>query len=174
MEDGAVLFSLSLAASGGPAGMSISCLIANLLAFMPIAGAPDAWDSHATYAGIELLRRHWEERGQRKFYLYGIGTDFRKLKYPFILYDFLPVAKVIDRFASVCSDRGFHEIFTLIGSNASEDGRLHIGSMQQAWKGRSFAKKWQPSTWLSLLVLRIPKRGGLQPCITGKKGVLSI
>lgn len=32
----------------------------------------------------QKLFRHWEERGRVKHFLFGIGTDYKKLKYPMI------------------------------------------------------------------------------------------
>ncbi len=34
-------------------------------------------------------------RGQKKYFLFGIGTDFHKLKYPLIWYDILHVSDVL-------------------------------------------------------------------------------
>jgi hypothetical protein len=51
-------------------------------------------DSGAVEVGNEVLLRHWARAYERKLFLFGTGSDFRKIKYPFVWYDILHVAKV--------------------------------------------------------------------------------
>jgi len=45
--------------------------------------------------GVHTLLEHWQRQQERKIYLFGIGTDFRKLKYPFVWYDILHVVEAL-------------------------------------------------------------------------------
>ena len=45
-----------------------------------------------------------------------------------------------------------------VTAQADEDDRYTAGSMYLAWKDWSFADKKIPSSWISLLVLRVVKR----------------
>ena len=95
---------------------------------------------------------------ERKIYLFGVGTDFRKLKYPFIWYDILHVTDVLSRLPFVHTDPRFQEMVETITAQANGEGRYTAGSMYRAWKGWSFADKKSPSPWLTFLVLRVIKR----------------
>lgn len=86
-----------------------------------------------------------------------VGSDFRKLKYPFVWYDILHVAEVLGRFPFVHGDDRFREMMGAILAQGGPDGRYTAGSMYRAWKGWSFADKKRPSPWLTLLVLRLQR-----------------
>ncbi len=142
----------------GPGRKEDPCPIANVYALKAVSLVPELVDSPATRAGVEMLLSHWEKRGERKFYLFGVGTDFRKLKYPLIWYDILHVTDVLSRFPFVRPDPRFREMLTAITGQADDEGRYTAGSIYQAWKGWSFADKKRPSPWLSFLVSRLVKR----------------
>jgi hypothetical protein len=91
-----------------------------------------------------------------------MGTDFKKLKYPFVWYDILHVVEVLSHFPYVYADPRFREMIKTITSQAGPQGRYTASSMYRAWKGWSFADKKNPSPWLTFLVLRIQKRVGLE------------
>jgi hypothetical protein len=142
----------------GPGRKSDPCPIANVIALKALSLVPDRVYSRATCAGAEMLLSHWQNQGERKFYLFGIGTDFRKLKYPFIWYDILHVVEVLSRFPFVHADSRFGEIMKEITVQADEQGCYTAASIYRAWQGWSFADKKQPSPWLTFLVLRVQKR----------------
>ena len=136
----------------GPGRKADPCPIANVYALKALAQAPGMLNSSTTRTGAETLLWHWEHQTERKLYLFVIGTDFRKLKYPFIWYD------VLSRFPFVHTDPRFREMVKAITAQADENGRYTAGSMYRAWKGWSFANKKTPSPWLTFLVLRVVKR----------------
>jgi hypothetical protein len=139
----------------GPGRKDDPCPIANVYALKALALMPDLVDSRAARTGAEMLLGHWERQAERKLYLFGIGSDFRKLKYPFVWYDVLHVADVLSRFPFVHVDPRFGEMVEAITAQADANGRYTAGSMYQAWKGWSFADKKNPSPWLTFLVRRI-------------------
>lgn len=142
----------------GPGRKDDPCPIANVYALKALSLVPAYLDSSATRQGVEMLLHHWERRGDVKHYLFGIGSDFRKLKYPFIWYDILHVMDVLSRFPFTCNDPRLADMLDTLVNQANEQGRFRAGSLYQAWKGWSFADKKQPSPWLTLLVTRIRKR----------------
>jgi hypothetical protein len=144
----------------GPGRKSDPCPIANVYALKALSQVPELRDSPATRAGAEMLLWHWEHRRERKLFLFGAGTDFRKLKYPFVWYDVLHVVDVLSRFPFVHGDAHFQELLQTVTAQADEQGRYTAGSMYRAWKGWSFADKKTPSPWLTFLVLRVQKRTG--------------
>ncbi|OIO88711.1 MAG: hypothetical protein AUK03_15820 [Anaerolineae bacterium CG2_30_64_16] len=142
----------------GPGRREHPCPIANVYALKALAQVPELRDAPAARAGAEMLLSHWQERGQQKYFLFGIGADFRKLKYPFVWYDILHVAEVLSHFPVTRADPRFQEMVDAIAAQADEAGRFTAGSMYQAWKGWSFADKKRPSPWLTFLALRVLRR----------------
>jgi len=142
----------------GPGRKADPCPIVNVYALKALSLLPDQRHSLATRTGAEMLLGHWQRQKERKIYLFGIGTDFRKLKYPFVWYNILHVVEVLSRFPWVRDDPRFQEMLTVITAQADAHGRYTAGSMYRAWKGWDFANKKQPSPWLTFLVLRILKR----------------
>ncbi len=142
----------------GPGRRSDPCPIVNVYALKALAQVPELFDSTAARTGAEMLLWHWEHQGERKIYMFGIDTNFRKLKYPFVWYDVLHVVEVLSRFPFVHSDPRFQEMMETITAQADAEGRYTAGSMYRAWKGWSFADKKHPSPWLTFLVLRIQRR----------------
>ena len=142
----------------GPGRKADPCPIANVYALKALSQVPELLDSPATRTGVEMLLWHWENQSGRKIYLFGIGTTFRRLKYPFVWYDILHVVDVLSRFPFVHPDPRFQEMVETITNQADEQGRYTAGSMYKAWKGWSFADKKNPSPWLTFLVLRVQRR----------------
>ena len=144
----------------GPGRRSDPCPIVNVHALKALSRVPHMIDSQSARIGVEMLLWHWEHQEERKLYLFGIGTDFRKLKYPFVWYDILHVVDVLSRFPFVYHDQRFREMVDTITEQADKEGHYTANSMYRAWKGWSFADKKNPSPWLTFLVLRILKRRG--------------
>lgn len=142
----------------GPGRKADPCPIANVYALKALSQVPTLIDCHASRTGAEMLFWHWEHQRERKIYMFGIGSDFRKLKYPFIWYDILHVVDVLSQLPFVYADNRFLEMVDVITSQADEHGRYRASSMYRAWQGWEFADKKSPSPWITFLVLRIRKR----------------
>jgi hypothetical protein len=142
----------------GPGRKNDPCPMANVLALKALSLVPGLVESRATRIGTEMLLSHWENRTERKFYLFGVGTDFRKLKAPFVWYDILHVADVLSRLPFLRGDPRFREMVKAITTQGNGEGRYTPSSTYMAWKGWPFADKRNPSPWLTFLVLRMLKR----------------
>ena len=147
----------------GPGRRADPCPIANLLALKALSLVPEAAQSEAVQRGVEMLLGHWEDQETRKYFLFGIGTQFRRLKYPLIWYDILHVVEVLSRYPVARKDPRLLEMLTELTSQAGPEGYYTAGSMYTAWKGWSFADKKEPSPWLTFLVLRIQWRFMSEP-----------
>lgn len=145
----------------GPGRLADPCPVANVYALKALSLVPGASNHSAVRKGAAMLLWHWEHRDECKFYLFGIGTTFRRLKYPFIWYDILHVVEALSRFPFLENDRRLREMLAVIEAQAGPDGRYTAGSMFRAWRDWSFADKKAPSPWLTFLVLRIQARMGL-------------
>ena len=145
----------------GPGRKADPCPIVNVYALKALAQAPELLDSPAARAGAEMLLWHWERQKERKIYLFGIGADFCKLKYPFVWYDILHVVDVLGRFPFIHADPRFQEMVEISREQADDQGRYTATSMYRAWKGWSFADKKNPSPWLTFLALRVQMRSSI-------------
>jgi len=142
----------------GPGRKSDPCPVANLFALKTLSLLPDQMNSPAAQAAGSALLECWERRVEKKPYLFGMGTDFRRLKYPYIWYDILHVAEVLSRYPYLHADARFREMLDIITAQADGAGRYTASSMYQSWKGWSFADKKHASPWITFLVLRMQKR----------------
>ncbi len=142
----------------GPGRREDPCPIVNVYALRALSHVPALQDSGAVHAAAETLLHHWKVREERKFYMFGIGTDFRKLKYPLVWYNLLNVLDALSRYPFVHADPRFQEMLSELTTQADDDGRYTATSMYRAWKDWSFADKKQPSPWLTFIALRIQKR----------------
>ena len=148
----------SLPRFSGPGRKDDPCPMATTYALKALAVAPDGPSSEATAAGVATLLDHWEHQREYKLKMFGIGTDFRKLRYPFVWYDILHVTDVLSRFPDARRDPRLAEMVTTITGQADDDGRYTAGAMFRSWKGWSFADKRAPSPWLTFLVNRVVHR----------------
>ena len=147
----------SLPKFSGPGRKADTCPIATTYALKALSLTPDL-GADAARRGTEALLAHWEDQKEYKLRMFGIGTDFRKLKYPYVWYDLLHVTDVLSRFPETHRDRRLGEMVAEIVAQADPENRYRPGSMYRAWQGWSFANKKQPSPWLTMLVLRIQAR----------------
>ena len=141
----------------GPGAKADPCPMATLLALKALACFPDQLNGLPALRAAEMLLQHFSSPPGTKYYLFGAGSDFRKLKYPFVWYDILHAAYILSRIPAVIPDPRFRAMLETILSQADSAGRYTPSSMYQARKGWSFADKKSPSPWLTFLVLRLQK-----------------
>jgi len=142
----------------GPGRREDPCPIANLLALKALSLSQLSKTAPAAASACKMLLWHWEHQSERKLYLFGIGTDFRKPKYPLLWYDILHAVEVLSRFPAVHADPRFAQMLDTLLEQTDEQGRLTARSMYRAWKGWDFADKKSPAPWLTFLLQRILKR----------------
>ena len=148
----------SLGKFRGPGRKDDPCPYANLIAVKSLLAGRKKNNAEALNTGVEMLLNHWEIRSDRKIYMFGIGTTYRRLKYPLIWYDILHVLDVLSRVPAVHGDPRFKEMVKVLIDSQEEDGRFKAGSVWKAWKDWDFGQKREPSPWITLLALRILKR----------------
>ena len=144
----------------GPGRREDHCPYANLLSLKALSLIQELQDSEVVRVGVETQLRHWEERHSRKYYLFGIGTDFQKLKYPHVWYDVLNVLDTLSRFPWIRRDERLLEMWGSVASKQRDDGLFVPESIWTAWKGWSFAQKKVPSPSITLRIALIAKRLG--------------
>ena len=142
----------------GPGRRDDPCPYATLIALRALSQVPDLRESEAARQGIETLLWHWSVQRERKLYLFGIGTDFRKPKYPLVWYDLLHVVDVLGYFPAARRDPRFQAMLGELMLQADEDGRFTARSMYKAWKGWDFADKKTPSPTITAAAWRAFQR----------------
>ncbi len=88
----------------GPGRKEDPCPFANLAMLKMLSEIEDLRDSPACRFGVETLLGLWSESASQHPYMFYMGTDFRKLKVPFVWYDLMHVLDVLSRFPWVRGD----------------------------------------------------------------------
>ncbi len=144
----------------GPGRKTDFCPYVNILAAKALSEHPDGLKSRAAKLACEALLTHWQERGEKKYFLFGIGTEFQKLKYPFVWYNILYMIDVLSRYRHIHSDKRFLEMVDVILSKADKDLRFKPESIFMVYKKQDFSNKKEYSRMITLTVLKILRRLG--------------
>jgi hypothetical protein len=142
----------------GPGKKDDPCPFATLAMLKALSAFEDLRDTPAAHTGVETLLNLWQESQTQHPYIFYMGTDFRKLKVPFVWYDLMHVLDVLSNFPWVVSDPRFLEMLELMKSKADDQGCFTLESIWTVWKGWDFGQKKVPSRWLTLMAWRIIKR----------------
>jgi hypothetical protein len=142
----------------GPGKKDDPCPYPNLIMLKMLIQLQNYKDSKETRVGAECLLNLWNNSLQLHPYMFFMGTDFRKIKAPFIWYDLLHVLDVLSQCSWLKNDPRLKDMVNVLISKADANGRFTPESEWTAWKGWDFAQKKQPSPWLTLQALKILKR----------------
>lgn len=145
----------------GPGRKDDPCPYANLMMLRLMSAFPDTAGSKEATTGIETALTLWEKSREKHPYQFYMGTDFRKLKLPFIWYDILHLAEILSRFPMVRKDERFLDILERIDERQGPQGRYVPGSVWTTWSGWDFCQKKEASRWITFAVLRIHQRVGI-------------
>ena len=141
----------------GPGRKNDPCPYATLIMLKALLQFPQWKDSKEAHTGAESLLYLWQKSRESHPYMFYMGTDFRKLKAPYIWYDILHVIDTLSQFCWLKNDPRLLEMERVVISKADKDGKYTPESEWKAWNGWDFGQKKQPSRWLTFLVLRIAK-----------------
>jgi hypothetical protein len=142
----------------GPGRKDDPCPYANLIMLKALANHPKWKNDKTCKNGAETLLQLWDQRKERKPFLFGMGTDFKKLKTPLIWYDILHITDVLTRFEWLHKDERLLEMIDIIKDKADENGLFKAESVWRAFKDWDFGQKKEPSPWISYLVYNIAYR----------------
>ncbi|MGD0709438.1 MAG: hypothetical protein ABSA51_13480 [Anaerolineaceae bacterium] len=113
----------------GPGRKGDPCPFANLAMLKALSVIEEYHDSTACHVGAETILELWKESSTQHPYMFYMGTDFRKLKVPFVWYDILHVLDVLSQFAWVRKDGRFLDMLKLLKSKADQQGRYSLESV---------------------------------------------
>jgi len=145
---------------GGPRQGEPSCAMATVFVLGAFAQNSELKNSYAAIRGVDFLFKCWENRGRVKYAGHDsqVGTDWKKLKYPFTDYKILKFLDVLSRFEHAKQRLRESEMLNLLLSKQDEKGRFTPESTIKIWSDFDFGQKEKPSRWITLLALRIAKR----------------
>jgi hypothetical protein len=142
----------------GPGRQADPCPFANLAMLKALAEIEEVRDSPACHTGAETLLTLWNESATQHPYQFYMGTDFRKLKVPFVWYDLIHVLDVLSRFSWLRHDARLLDMLEILKGKANRQGCFTLESVWTAWKDWEFGQKKEPSRWLTFLAWRIIDR----------------
>ncbi len=142
----------------GPGRKDDPCPFATLAMLKALSVIEGNRDSSACHTGVETILALWQDSKSQHPYMFYMGTDFRKLKSPFVWYDLLHVLDVLSRFPWLRTDDRFLDMLGVLQAKADQQGRFSVESLWTAWKEWEFGQKKEPSRWLTFLAWRIIKR----------------
>lgn len=157
-DDNGIRCQGSFARFHGPGRKEDMCPIASLYAARALSVRKESAKHAAAGKAVAALLGHWEERKKKKYYMFGIGTDFQKLKFPFVWYNLLHVLDTVSRFDSCRRDQRVREMTDVLLSKADDGLRFAPESAYLAYKGLDFSDKKNRSPTITLMALRILKR----------------
>ncbi len=142
----------------GPGRKDDPCPFATLAMLKALSVGEGNRDDSACHLGAETILALWKERKSQHPYMFYMGTDFCKIKAPFIWYDLLHVLDVLSRFPWVKNDERFLNMLDVLKAKVDLQGQFSIESVWTAWKEWGVGQKKEPSRWLTFLSWRVIKR----------------
>ncbi|OPY32478.1 MAG: hypothetical protein A4E32_01059 [Methanomassiliicoccales archaeon PtaU1.Bin124] len=142
----------------GPGKKGDPCPYANLIMLRLLSTDPSSLRSNEARQGYEAAMDLWTNSRQVHPYQFYMGTDFRKLKLPFIWYDIMHFGEVMSRYPWARDDERFRDVMSIIRSSGNGSGHYIPGSVWTAWKDWDFGQKKEPSRWLEFAIRRIEDR----------------
>ncbi|MCG7844868.1 MAG: hypothetical protein MIO90_05500 [Methanomassiliicoccales archaeon] len=142
----------------GPGRKDDPCPLANLYTLRALMQIGPERSEGLARTITESLLSLWKESRERHPYMFFMGTDFRKLKLPFVWYDILSVADALSHCGWVHRDDRFLEMLSVIDAKKNGDGRFKAESVWTSWKGWDFDQKKEPSRWVTFVVERLHRR----------------
>jgi hypothetical protein len=138
----------------GPGPRGGMCPYANLLAARALAASPEASSSKAAMTAAKAILWHWEHRKEKKPFLFAMGRDFQKTKFPLVWYNILHVVTALKGIKGIAKDPRFLEIRTILESKLDSEGRVTAESIYMAYKAEEWSNKKAPSRLMTIMVHR--------------------
>lgn len=136
----------------GPGKKEEYCPYANIISLRVFSFIKEYHDMKFIKNSIDSFFSHWLNRKEKKYYMFGIGTDFGKLKYPDIWFDTLNVCRVLNRFDYAKNNPVFSELLESIRQKQLPEGGFKPESVYMAYKKFDFGQKKFTSETLTYFV----------------------
>lgn len=149
----------------GPGKKTEMCPYANLLVARALAAHPAGRASTAAQLAAGALLDHWANRKTQKPFLFGMGTDFLKLKFPMVWYNLLHVLSALAGIPGAAADPRCQEMAALLRSKLDPAGRATPESIYMVYKSEEWSDKKNPSRLLTIFVHCILQDLSQQPAV---------
>jgi len=140
---------------GGPGGKGDHCPYGNLLALKVFSLLPDYHDDEFIANSIDAFFEMWRMQGKKKYRMFGIGTDFRKLKFPNIWFTIVHALTVLSEFDYAKESDEFKEMLQVIIDKQNENGGFIPESIYMNFKPYDFGQKKIESDTLTYQIYKI-------------------
>lgn len=137
----------------GPGKKSDPCPYATLIVLRLLTCLGEKFSTHIELCA-ECILDLWEHSREKHPFIFYMGTDFRKLKLPYIWYDILNTTDILARTQSHSKDPRLAEMLRIIQSKETAQGYIPE-SVYLPWKDWDFGQKKAPSDWLTFQVRKI-------------------
>lgn len=141
----------------GPGKKEDHCPYANLIALKALSQSRYK-ETAAVQNGIDSQILHWANRRENKIRMFGIGTTFKKIKYPNVWYDILHVVDTLSHYPYALSYEEFWEMWNIIKDKQKTEGGFIPESIWKTWNSWSFGQKKEPCPWITLRIFEIAER----------------
>lgn len=139
----------------GPGPRGGMCPYANLLVARALSADVSSRESAPATTAAGAVLEHWTNRETKKPFLFGMGTDFKKLKYPMVWYNLLHVLFGLRRVKGVVSDPRYLEMRDLLRDKLDYEGRARPESIYMIYKTHEWSDKKNPSRLMTILTHRV-------------------
>lgn len=139
----------------GPGRKTDYCPVGSLWSLQVFSLLPEYHNKEFVKNAIDSICNHWINTRERKIYMFGMGTDFKKLKYPNHWYDIIHVVQVLSKFEYARQQAAYNEMLSIILEKQNEDGSFIPESQYTSYKGWDFGQKKMSSPTLTLAIARL-------------------
>jgi hypothetical protein len=138
----------------GPGPRNAMCPYANLLVARALAA--DSTGRRSPQAGLaaRAVLNHWTHRKTQRPFLFGMGTDFLKLKLPMVWYNLLHVVSALKRIPGIAKDKRFLQMAGRLRSKLDASGRATSESIYMVYKSEEWSDKKNPSRLMTVMAHR--------------------
>ena len=138
----------------GPGKKNDPCPYANLIMIKLLLQYKDEYKQEIS-VGCNSLNTLWENSLNAHPYIFYMGTDFRKLKLPFIWYDILHLVDVLGQAIKTKMNASLEDMIKIIRDKTDHGNICKPESMYRYWKDWDFSQKKIHSEWMEFCIRRI-------------------
>jgi hypothetical protein len=148
----------------GPGKKNDPCPYATLIMIKLLLQYKDEYKNEISI-GCNSLNKLWENSLNDHPYIFYMGTDFRKLKLPFIWYDILHVVDVLSQAKKTKMNTSLEDMIKIIRDKTDHGNICRPESEYRYWKDWDFGQKKMHSEWMEFCIRRIFSRVTKVNCI---------
>ena len=138
----------------GPGKKNDPCPYATLIMIKLLLQYKDKYTKEISI-GCDSLNSLWGNSINYHPYIFYMGTDFRKLKLPFIWYDILHVMDVLSQATKTEMNPSLEDMIQIIKSKTDHGNVCRPESTYRYWKDWDFGQKKIHSEWMEFCIRRI-------------------